>query len=190
MVSKGPFAPDPSRFEADFISGTEETLNSGSQACFTKTKLPFGGRKRKQRANRFLFKKAEWRLDQLLGQTEKGISPSIFNQASFKSRLSGSEPRGGAQGSLCRLTSAPHPPLSCWDSQRGATSESLSIMSSLLHRTSKKGRGQLIVHRGRKEEPGKPQHRSSGRLPPPSVQPSTRSSRLPRRHESKVTERS
>lgn len=67
MVSKGPFTPDPSCFEADFISGTEETLNFGSQACFTKTKLPFGGRKRKQRANRFLFRKAEWRLDQLLG---------------------------------------------------------------------------------------------------------------------------
>ena len=107
MVSKGPFAPDPSHFEADFISGAEDTLNFRSRACFTKTKLPFWERKRKQRAECFLFREAEWRLDQLLGQMEKGISPPIFNQASFKSRLSGSELRGGAQGSLCPLTSAP-----------------------------------------------------------------------------------
>lgn len=50
-------------------------------------------------------------------------------------------------------------------------------------------RGQLIVHSGLREEPEKPQHRSSSMLPPPSVQPSTRSSGLPRRYESKVTER-
>ena len=95
MVSKGPFTPDPSHFEADFISGAEETLNFRSWVCFTKTKLPFWGRKRKQRADRFLFREADWRLDQLLGQIEKGISPLIFNQASFKSRLSGSELRVG-----------------------------------------------------------------------------------------------
>lgn len=37
------------------------------------------------------------------------------------------------------------------------------------------------------KEPGKPHHLSSSKLPPPSIQPLTRSSRLPRRCESKVT---
>lgn len=37
------------------------------------------------------------------------------------------------------------------------------------------------------KEPRKPHHLSSSKLPPPSVQPLTRSSRLPRRCESKVT---